>query len=58
MTVREMQRSANIRRALEASLKRLQADYIDPYQFHHVDRDTPWDEIFPGHQSARADYAW
>ena len=31
----------NIRRALDASLKRLQTDYIDLYQFHHVDRDTP-----------------
>lgn len=36
----------NIRRALDASLKRLQTDYIDIYQFHHVDRTTPWDEIW------------
>ena len=36
----------NIRRALDASLRRLQTDYIDLYQFHHVDRDTPWDEIW------------
>ncbi|MET1020758.1 MAG: aldo/keto reductase [Arthrobacter sp.] len=36
----------NIRRALDASLKRLQTDYIDLYQFHHVDRMTPWDEIW------------
>ena len=36
----------NIRRALDASLKRLQTDYIDIYQFHHVDRNTPWDEIW------------
>jgi aryl-alcohol dehydrogenase-like predicted oxidoreductase len=36
----------NIRRALDASLKRLQTDYIDLYQFHHVDRETPWDEIW------------
>ena len=36
----------NIRRALDASLLRLQTDYIDLYQFHHVDRDTPWDEIW------------
>ncbi|HEX4019088.1 MAG TPA: aldo/keto reductase [Frankiaceae bacterium] len=36
----------NIRRALDASLKRLQTDYIDLYQFHHVDRSTPWDEIW------------
>lgn len=36
----------NIRRALDASLTRLRTDHIDLYQFHHVDRDTPWDEIW------------
>jgi aryl-alcohol dehydrogenase-like predicted oxidoreductase len=36
----------NIRRAVEGSLKRLGTDYIDLYQFHHVDRSTPWDEIW------------
>ena len=36
----------NIRRALDASLKWLQTDYVDVYQFHHVDRDTPWEEIW------------
>jgi aryl-alcohol dehydrogenase-like predicted oxidoreductase len=36
----------NIRRAADASLKRLKTDYIDLYQMHHIDRDTPWDEIW------------
>jgi aryl-alcohol dehydrogenase-like predicted oxidoreductase len=36
----------NIRRACDASLRRLQTDRIDLYQFHHVDRETPWDEIW------------
>ncbi|MEU6340127.1 aldo/keto reductase [Streptomyces sp. NPDC046977] len=36
----------NIRRACEASLKRLGTDHIDLYQFHHVDRATPWEEIW------------
>ncbi|MBB0245006.1 aldo/keto reductase [Streptomyces alkaliphilus] len=36
----------NIRRAVDASLKRLNTDHIDLYQFHHVDRATPWEEIW------------
>ena len=36
----------NIRRACDESLRRLQTDHIDLYQFHHVDRDAPWDEIW------------
>ena len=36
----------NIRRSCDASLRRLRTDYIDLYQMHHVDRDTPWDEIW------------
>ncbi|MBW1601351.1 aldo/keto reductase [Streptomyces sp. JJ66] len=38
--------AVNIRRAVDASLKRLRTDYIDLYQFHHVDRRTPWEEIW------------
>lgn len=36
----------HIRRACDASLKRLKTDHIDIYQMHHIDRATPWDEIF------------
>jgi len=36
----------NIRRACDASLKRMQTDYIDLYQMHHIDRATPWEEIW------------
>ena len=36
----------HIRRACEASLRRLQTDHIDLYQMHHVDRNTPWEEIW------------
>jgi len=36
----------NIRQAVEGSLRRLQTDYIDMYQMHHVDRNTPWDETW------------
>ena len=33
----------HIRQAWE---DRLQTDYIDLYQMHHVDRETPWEEIW------------
>jgi aryl-alcohol dehydrogenase-like predicted oxidoreductase len=36
----------HIRRACEDSLRRLQTDHIDLYQMHHIDRDTPWEEIW------------
>lgn len=36
----------HIRQAVEGSLRRLQTDRIDLYQFHHIDRETPWEEIW------------
>lgn len=36
----------HIRQACEDSLRRLRTDHIDLYQMHHVDRDTPWEEIW------------
>ena len=44
----------NIRRACDASLKRLQTDHLDLYQMHHVDRNTPWDEIWEAMETLRA----
>ncbi|MEV3990563.1 aldo/keto reductase [Streptomyces sp. NPDC049837] len=38
--------AVNIRRAVDGSLKRLNTDYIDLYQFHHIDRRTPFEEIW------------
>jgi aryl-alcohol dehydrogenase-like predicted oxidoreductase len=36
----------HIKRACEESLQRMQTDHIDLYQMHHVDRNTPWEEIW------------
>jgi aryl-alcohol dehydrogenase-like predicted oxidoreductase len=36
----------HIRKACENSLRRLKTDHIDLYQMHHIDRDTPWEEIW------------
>jgi aryl-alcohol dehydrogenase-like predicted oxidoreductase len=36
----------HIRRACEESLRRLQTDHIDLYQMHHVERSSPWEEIW------------
>jgi aryl-alcohol dehydrogenase-like predicted oxidoreductase len=40
----------HIRKACEDSLKRLKTDHIDLYQMHHVDRNTPWEEIWQAMQ--------
>jgi aryl-alcohol dehydrogenase-like predicted oxidoreductase len=36
----------HIKKSCEDSLSRLKTDHIDLYQMHHVDRETPWDEIW------------
>ena len=36
----------HIRQGCEESLRRMQTDHIDLYQMHHVDLDTPWEEIW------------
>ncbi len=36
----------HIIRACEGSLKRLQTECIDLYQMHHIDRETPWEEVW------------
>lgn len=36
----------HIRKACEDSLRRLKTDHIDLYQMHHIDRFTPWEEIW------------
>ena len=41
----------HIVRACEGSLRRLQTDYLDLYQMHHVDRDTPWEEIWQAYDT-------
>ncbi|MEN4013256.1 MAG: aldo/keto reductase [Bellilinea sp.] len=35
-----------IMRACNESLKRMQTDHIDLYQMHHIDLETPWEEIW------------
>ncbi|BCB81141.1 aldo/keto reductase [Phytohabitans flavus] len=36
----------HIIRSAEDSLRRLQTDWIDLFQMHHVSRETPWEEIW------------
>ena len=36
----------HIRQACEASLERLQTEYLDLYQMHHIARECPWEEIW------------
>jgi aryl-alcohol dehydrogenase-like predicted oxidoreductase len=40
----------HIRRSCEDSLRRLQTDYLDLYQMHHIHRDAPWEEVWQAMQ--------
>jgi NDP-hexose C3-ketoreductase / dTDP-4-oxo-2-deoxy-alpha-D-pentos-2-ene 2,3-reductase len=42
-----------IKKHADRSLKRLQTDWIDLYQMHHVDRDCPWDETWDAFDSLK-----
>jgi aryl-alcohol dehydrogenase-like predicted oxidoreductase len=42
-----------IRRECDASLRRLRTDYVDIFQMHHIDRATPWDEIWEAMETLR-----
>jgi len=43
-----------IKRHAEGSLRRLQTDWIDLYQMHHVDREVPWHEVWEGFGNLQA----
>jgi aryl-alcohol dehydrogenase-like predicted oxidoreductase len=40
----------HIRRSCEDSLRRLQTDYLDLYQMHHIHREAPWEEVWQAMQ--------
>jgi aryl-alcohol dehydrogenase-like predicted oxidoreductase len=43
----------HIKRACEGSLKRLRTDFIDLFQMHHVERATPFEEIWEAMEQLR-----
>lgn len=44
----------HIRQACEDSLRWLGTDHLDLYQMHHIDRSTPWEEIWEAMDILRA----
>ncbi len=42
-----------IKKHCDGSLRRMQTDFIDLYQMHHVDRDCPWSEIWEAFDSLK-----
>ncbi len=51
-----------IMKACEGSLRRLQTDHIDLYQMHHIDSETPWEEIWQAMENScsarQSDLCW
>jgi NDP-hexose 2,3-enoyl reductase len=45
--------AVNIRRACDASLRRLQTDHLDVLQMHHIDRAAPWAEVWEAFEVLR-----
>ncbi|QJD83869.1 aldo/keto reductase [Cohnella herbarum] len=49
-----------IRRHLEGSFRRLQTDHVELYKMHHIDRRTPWEELWEAFETivrqGKADY--
>jgi aryl-alcohol dehydrogenase-like predicted oxidoreductase len=43
--------AAKIIKQCNDSLRRMQTDYIDLYQMHHIDRACPWDEIWQAYET-------
>jgi len=43
----------HIKEACERSLRNLQTDCLDLYQMHHIDRGTPWEEIWEAMEQLR-----
>jgi aryl-alcohol dehydrogenase-like predicted oxidoreductase len=43
--------AVEIRKNCEGSLRRLQTDWIELYQMHHIDRSCPWDEVWQSFSS-------